>query len=143
MHAATTRAAKLTPNAATPTSGAEPGVDHEVGRTTAPEVAPAAEQPVDAELEPEEEEKEDQPDLGDEVRHLGRLDELDDLRLVRPEEDPREQIGGDRREPEAARGQPQDAEQRDGDGKLGERHGCPLSPSGGHFAYGKVPLRSC
>ena len=38
-------------------------------------MAAAADEPVDAELEAEEEQQEDQPDLGDEVGHLGRLDE--------------------------------------------------------------------
>ena len=123
MNAATTRAAKLTPNAATPTRAPRPALITKSAAPPSPTWRPLREQPVDAELEPEEEEEEDEPDLGDEVRHLGRLHELDDLRVVRPEDDPGEQVRGDRGEPEAARGEPENAEQRDGDGKLGEGHG--------------------
>ena len=39
-------------------------------------MASASAQPVEAELEPEEEQEEDEPELGDELGHLGRMDEL-------------------------------------------------------------------
>ena len=100
----------------------------------------APDEPLDAELEPEEEEQEDQPHLGDELRHLGGLDEADEVRLVRAEDDPREQVGRDRREAEPARRETKDAEERDRDRELGERHRRPFLPRGGHFACGKVPL---
>ena len=45
--------------------------------------------------------------------HLRRLDELDDVGLVRPEDDPGEEVGGDRGEPEPARREPQHAEHAD------------------------------
>ena len=48
------------------------------------------------------------------------------LRLVRAEQQAGEQVGGDRREAEAARDQAEHAEHADGDGELGERH-CRLS----------------
>ncbi len=66
-------------------------------------MAAAADEPVDAELEAEEEEQEDEADLGDELRHLGGLDEAEDLRLVRAEDDPGEQVGRDGRHAEPAR----------------------------------------
>ena len=84
-----------------------------------PDVPAAADEPVDAELEPEEEEEEDEPDLSDELRHLGGLHEADEVGVVRTEDDPREEIGGDRGEPEATCRKPEDAEQRDRDGELG------------------------
>ena len=98
-------------------------VDDEVGRPAEPDVPAAADEPLDAELEAEEEEEEDEPDLGDEVRHLGGLHELDEARIVRPEDDPGEEVGGDRGEPEVARRETQDAEQTDRDGELGKGHG--------------------
>jgi hypothetical protein len=73
-------------------------------------VAAAPHEPVDAELEPEEEQKEDEADLRNEVGDLRRLYELDEARLVRAEDDPCEQVRGDRREPEPARREPEDAE---------------------------------
>ena len=87
-----------------------------------PYVTTASQEAVDAELEAEEEQEKDQPDLRDEVGHLGRLDELDEARFVRPEDDPGEEVCGDRRQAEPARDEPENAEQRDGDGKLGKRH---------------------
>ena len=81
----------------------EAGVDDEIGGAAEPDVPAAAHEPLDAELEAEEEEEEDEPDLGDEVGHLGGLHELDEARVVRPEDDPGEEVGGDRGEPEPAR----------------------------------------
>ena len=68
-----------------------------------PDVPAAPRQPLEAELEAEEEEEEDQPELGDEVRHLGRLDQAERGRLVRAEQEAGEQVGRDRGEPDAAR----------------------------------------
>ena len=142
MHAATTNAAKLKPNAATPTSNPRPALIEEIGGATEPDVTAASQEAVDAELEAEEEQEEDQPDLGDEVGHLGRLHEADEARVVRPEDDPGEEVRGDRGQPEPARDEPENAEQRDGDGKLGERHRRPFFPRAGHFACGEVPRRA-
>ncbi len=91
-------------------------------------MAAAANEPVDAELETEEEEQEDEADLGDEMGHVRRLNEADERRLVGAEDDPREQIGRDRREAEPARGETQDAEQRNRDGELSKRHPRAFSP---------------
>src|SRR6188472_2569222 len=110
-----------------PDEEAEPDVDDQVSRAAQADVTAAPHEPLEAELQPEEEQKEDQPDLGDEVRHLRRLDELDDVRLVRPEDDPGEEIRGDRGEPEPTRRKPENAKHSDGDGELGERH--PSTPS--------------
>ena len=77
---------------------------------------------VDRELEPEEEEERDDPELGHELGHLGGLDEAEDLRLVGPEQDPGEQVSRDRREPETARHETERREDGDGGGELLERH---------------------
>ena len=50
------------------------------------------------------------------------------LGLVRPEQEPGEQVGRDRGEPEAPRHEPERAEHGDRDGELGERH-APFSRS--------------
>ena len=115
-------AAKLSPKAATPTSRPTPGVHREVDRPADDRVATGCAQPTERELEAEEEEQEDEAELGDEVRHLGRLDQREELRLVRAEEQPCEQVGRDRGQSEAAGDQPQDTEHRDRDGELRERH---------------------
>jgi hypothetical protein len=109
---------------------AEAEIDEQVGRTPEADMAAAADEPVDAELEAEEEEQEDQPDLGHEVGHLRGLDQLDELRLVRPQDDPREEVGRNGREPEAARHQSEQAEQRDRDGELREGHAAILPDRG-------------
>jgi hypothetical protein len=77
---------------------------------------------TERELEAEEEEQKDEADLGDEVRHLRRLDQREELRLVGAEEQPCEQVSRDRGQSEAARDQAQDSEHRDRDGELRERH---------------------
>ena len=61
------------------------------------------------------------PELGDEVGHLRGPDEAERLRLVRAQKEPCEQVGGDRREAEAARDEPEACQQGDGDRELGER----------------------
>src|SRR6185503_13987689 len=86
------------------------------------DVTCAAEEPVDGEFEPEEEEEEDDPQLGDEGRDLGRLDQARHVRLVRSEQQPGEQVGGYRGEPEAPGDKTEGGEQRDRQGKLRERH---------------------
>ena len=60
---------------------------------------------------------------------------LRNVGLVGAEEDPGEEVGGDRGEPEAACRQPEDAEHSDGDGELGERHPRPF------FAEAAAALR--
>ena len=109
MHAARTSAANDGPKRDQPDEEAEPGVDDEVRRAAQADVPAAPHEPLEAELEAEEEQQEDEPDLGDEVRHLRRLDELDDVGLVRPEDDPGEEVGGDRGEPEPACREPENA----------------------------------
>jgi hypothetical protein len=81
-------------------------------------VPAAPHQPLEAELQPEKEEEEDETQLGDEAGHVGRLDEREGLRLVRAEEETREQVGRDRREAEATRDEPESAQDGDGDGEL-------------------------
>jgi hypothetical protein len=81
-----------------------------------------AQQPLEGELEPEKEEQEDHAELGHELGHLGRPHHREDLRLVRPEQQAREQVGRDGGEPEAARDEAESAEQRDGHGELRQRH---------------------
>ena len=101
---------------------AEAGVHREIDRPADQGMTATAREPAERELEAEEEEQEDEADLGDEVRHLGRIDQREERRLVRAEEQPCEQVGRDRGQPEAARDQPQDPEHRDRDGELRERH---------------------
>jgi hypothetical protein len=98
-------------------------VREQVGATAQGEMAAAAGQSAEAELEPDEEEEEDQAELGDEVRHLGRLDQAEEGGLVWAEDESGEQIGGDRRHSEPVRDQPEAGEEGHGDGELGERHG--------------------
>ena len=50
--------------------------------------APASQNAVERELEPEEEEQEDDPELGDELGHLGRLDQAQDLGSFGPRSSP-------------------------------------------------------
>ena len=57
----------------------------------------AADEPVERELEAEEEQQEDDAELRDELGDLGGLDQCELLRLVRAEKQSREQIGRDRR----------------------------------------------
>ena len=109
----------------------EARVDEEIRGAAEPDVPATPDEPLDAELEAEEEEEEDQSDLGDELRHLGGLDEADEVRIVRAEDDPREQVGRDRGEPEPARRETEDAEERDRDRELGEGHRRPFLPRGG------------
>jgi hypothetical protein len=85
-------------------------------------VPAAPQQPFEAELESEEEEEEHKPELGDEARHVRRLDEREHLRLVRPQEEPGEEIGRDRGEPETARDEPERGENGNGDRELFEGH---------------------
>ena len=103
-----------------PDEQAEAGVEDQVDRAADPEMATAAREPVVAELEPEEEEQEDDPELGDELRHLGRLDQAEDLRLVRPEQEAGKDVGGDCREPEAPGREAQHGEHRHGYRELRE-----------------------
>ena len=110
-----------------PDDQAEPGVRDEIHRAAETDVAPGPRQPALRELEAEEEEEEDEPELRDEVRDLGRLDEREHLRLVRAEQQPRQEVRGDRGQPDPPRDEPEDAEQRDGDGELGERHAAILA----------------
>jgi hypothetical protein len=98
----------------------EPCVEHEVERTANDRVPPAARKAAERELETEEEKEEHDPELGDELGHLGGVDQAEHLRLVRPEQEPREQVRRDRRKPEAARDEAEEAERRDRDGELGE-----------------------
>ena len=86
------------------------------------DVPSAAQQAVDRELEAEEEEQEDDPELRDERRHLGWLDQARHVRLVRSEQQSREQVGGDGREAEAPRDQAERRQQGDRQGELRERH---------------------
>ena len=81
-----------------------------------------ADESAERELETQEEEQEHEPDLGQEVRHLRRANEAEHLRLVRPEEQAGEQVGGDCRQADAARREPERREQADGYRELGERH---------------------
>ena len=106
---------------------AEPRIDREVRSAPEPEVPSGPREAVEAELEPEEEEEEDEPELGHELGHLGRTDQRELRGLVGPEQEPRQQVRRDRREPEAPRDQPERGEQRDGDGELGEGHGAILA----------------
>ena len=53
-------------------------------------------------------------------RHLGRLDEAQEGRLVRAEEQAGEQVGGNRGQPEATRQQAEPGENRHRDGELSE-----------------------
>ena len=85
-------------------------------------MAAASQNAVERELEPEEEEQEDDPDLGHEARNLGRLDQAQDLGLVRPEEQSREEVGGNRGKSEAARDEAEHAEDGDCDGEVAELH---------------------
>ena len=71
-----------------------------------------ADEPAECELQAEEEEQEHKPDLGDEVRHLGRPDEAGDLRLMRPEEEPRKQISRDGRNAQPVGAQAESSEQK-------------------------------
>ena len=103
----------MKPNAATPTINPSAEVRRQVDDATDPEVPAGAREPRQRELEAEEEEQEDDPELGDEVRHLRGLNQSELLRLVRPEEQTCEQVGGDRREPESTRDQAEHREQAD------------------------------
>ena len=111
-------AANESPNAATPTTSPRPGVHDEVDRAPDPEVHAAASQPVERELEPEEEEQEDDPELGDELRHLGRLDDAREPRLVGAEQQPGQQICRDGGKAEAARHEAEHGENRHRHGQL-------------------------
>ena len=84
-------------------------------------MAPATAEAVERELETEEEKQEDDPELRDEVRHLGGLDEAEHLRLVRAEQQTGEQVCRNGGQAEAARQEPEAAEDGDGDGELAER----------------------
>ena len=85
-------------------------------------MAATSQNTVEREFEPEEEEQEDDPDLGHEARNLGRLDQAQDLGLVRPEEQSREEVGGNRGKSEAARDEAEYAEDGDRDGEVAELH---------------------
>ena len=100
---------------------ADPGIHDEVERAAEQDVAATPQKPVEAELEPEEEEQEDDPELGDEGRHLRRLDEAEHSRLIRPEQEPRQQVGRDRRKAEAPGNQTEHSEHGNGDRELAER----------------------
>ena len=65
----------------------------------------------------------DDPELGHELGHLGRLDDAEELGRVRAEQDSGREIGRDGREPEAARDQPERPEDGESGGELLERHG--------------------
>ena len=99
---------------------ADGGVDRQVDGPAEPDMASASQQALEAELEAEEEEQERDAELGDEGRHLGRLDEAQEGRLVRAEQQSGQQVGGNRGEPEAPGQQAQPGEHRDRDGKLSE-----------------------
>ena len=101
---------------------AEPHVQHEVDAAADDRVPAAAREAAERELEAEEEEQEHDPELSDELGHLGRVDQAEDLRLVRPEQQAGEQVRGDRREAEAVRDETKQTERRDRDGELGEGH---------------------
>ena len=85
-------------------------------------MATAPSQPRERELEPEEEEQEDDSELGDELRHLGLADEGQLLGLVRAEQEPGEEVGGDRGQPDPPSDEAEHAQHGDGDGELGEGH---------------------
>ena len=82
----------------------------------------AAKQAVDRELEAEEEEQEDDPELRDERRHLGRLDQARHVRFVRSEQQSRQQVGGDGGKAEPPRDEAERRQQGDRQGELRERH---------------------
>ena len=96
--------------------------DRDVDHAPEHRVTAAAGEPAERELQPQEEEQEDDPELRDEVGHLRRLDHRELLGLVRAEQQTGEQVGGDRREPEAARRQPEHGQHADRDRELGEGH---------------------
>src|SRR5918999_2476794 len=83
----------------------------------------AAEYALERELEPQEEEKEDDPELGDERGHFRRLDEAELARLVRTEQKAGEQIGRDRGKAEPPGKEPEPGKNGNGQGELAERHG--------------------
>jgi len=85
-------------------------------------VAAAAEQSRSAELQAEEEQQEDDPELRDEVRHLRRLNQAQHLWLVRSEQEAREQVGRDGGEPETTGNQPERRQQSNRHRKLAECH---------------------
>jgi hypothetical protein len=89
---------------------AETCVHKQVDRTTYQRVPPAAEEPSERELQTEEEEQEHEPDLGHEVGHLRGTDQAERPWLVRPKQQPRKQIGGNRRQSKPACEEPQRCE---------------------------------
>jgi hypothetical protein len=97
-------------------------IREEVDRPADEGVLAAANESAERELEAEEEEQKHEPDLGDEIGHLGRANQAQYLRLVRPEQQPGEKISRDRGQAHAARDQPKAGEQRDRDRELRERH---------------------
>ena len=110
MHAASTSAADVDAEGGDADEEPEPGVRRRGRRVPPrPKCRPVRAEAVEAELEPEEEEEEDEPELGDELRHLRRADERELLGLVRPEQEPGEQVRRDRREPEAPGDEPEGA----------------------------------
>ena len=110
------------PECGDPDDEAERGVHEQVDRPAETDVPAAPRESLQAELEAEEEEEEDEPELGHEVRHLGRLDHAQQIRLVRAQQEPCEQVRRDRGEPDAACQKPEPAEDGNGDGELGEGH---------------------
>jgi hypothetical protein len=89
------------PRAAAQASGrlaydeAEPGVHEEVDRAPQAEVHAAPPEAPEAELEAEEEKERHDPKLRNELRHLGRLDDREELRLIRAEQDAGDEIRRD------------------------------------------------
>jgi hypothetical protein len=99
--------AEADPERRDPDDQAEAGVGEEVDRPADERVLAAAHEPVERELEAQEEEQEHEADLGQEVRHLGGTDEAERLRLVRSEQQAREQVGRNRGQAGAARDEPE------------------------------------
>ena len=86
------------------------GVRDQIDRAAQPEVPPRSREALEAEFEAEEEEEKDEAELRHELGHLRGADQRELRRLVRPEQEPGEEVRRDRREPEAAGHEPERAE---------------------------------
>ena len=73
----------------------------QIDRAAQPEVPPRSREALEAELEAEEEEEKDEAELRHELGYLRGADQRELRRLVRPRQEPGEEIRRDRRRPEA------------------------------------------
>ena len=103
-----------------PQQQAEPPVDQEVDRPPDEHQPPGLGEPLDRELEAQEEQQQHDPDAGEDVDALRLLHHAEEAGLVRPQHDAGADPDGDRRDPEPSRQQAGGGQHGEDDREVGE-----------------------